>query len=91
MCPLKIHPHQGPSRKPIQAKISKDFTTALAAFQRISKVSAERQRTAVRKEQKRLGDMVEDAQVDYEDEHGGASEGRRSEQLQLLQQQHEHQ
>ncbi|KAH8088029.1 putative t-SNARE [Filobasidium floriforme] len=77
----------GPSRKPLQSKISKDFTTALTAFQRIQKVSAERQKTMVRKEQKKLGDMVEDAQVGYEDDYGGADSERDGLVLQQVQQQ----
>lgn len=75
----------------MQSKISKDFTTALTAFQRIQKVSAERQKTMVRKEQKKLGDMVEDAQVGYEDDHGGADSERDGLVLQQVQQQQQQQ
>jgi hypothetical protein len=82
---------KGPSRKPLQSKISKDFTTALAAFQRIQKVSAERQKTMVRKEQKKLGDMVDESQAEYEDDHGGADSERDGLVLQQVQQQQQQQ
>jgi hypothetical protein len=62
----------------------------LAAFQRIQKVSAERQKTMVRKEQKKLGDMVDESQAEYEDDHGGAeseSDGLVLQQVQQQQQQ----
>ena len=85
--PLRYPSSKGSSRKPLQTKISKDFTTALTGFQRIQKVSAERQKTMVRKEQKRLGDMVEDAQIGYEDDHGGGESERGGLALQQVQQQ----
>ena len=45
----------------------------------------------VRKEQKKLGDMVEDAQVGYEDDHGGADSERDGLVLQQVQQQQQQQ
>jgi hypothetical protein len=50
-----------PSRKPVQQKLSKDFTAALSAFQKVSKLSAEKQKIAV-ESQKRKVDEAHEAQ-----------------------------
>ena len=53
--------HQS-SRKPIQTKLSREFTTAISAFQRVQRLSAERQRTTVETQKRKVDKMVEDAE-----------------------------
>jgi hypothetical protein len=52
-----------PSRKPVQAKLSKDFTTALSAFQKVSRQSAEKQKIAVETQKRNV-----DAALELQDE-----------------------
>ncbi|KAK4686612.1 hypothetical protein P7C73_g3507, partial [Tremellales sp. Uapishka_1] len=60
------------TRKPIQTKLSKEFTTALTAFKRVSQLSAERQRSAVESQKRKVDRMVEDNEG--VDEPGGSLE-----------------
>ena len=46
-------------RKPVQTKLSKEFTTALTAFQRVQRLSAERQRTSVETQKRKVDQLVE--------------------------------
>ena len=47
------------SRKPVQSKLSREFTTALTAFQRVQRLSAERQRTSVETQKRKVDQLVE--------------------------------
>ncbi|RXK40581.1 syntaxin 7 [Tremella mesenterica] len=64
---LAAFPTGGPGqgqRKPIQTKLSKEFTVALTAFQKVQRASAERQRTSVETQKRQVDRMVEDAEHD---------------------------
>ncbi|EIW69616.1 hypothetical protein TREMEDRAFT_30655, partial [Tremella mesenterica DSM 1558] len=67
---LAAFPTGGPGqgqRKPIQTKLSKEFTVALTAFQKVQRASAERQRTSVESQKRQVDRMVEDADANSED------------------------
>lgn len=70
------------SRKPIQTKLSRDFTTAITAFQRVQRLSAEKQRSNVEVQKRRVDQMVEEAEGS-----GGVMEERGSVELERVQQQ----
>jgi syntaxin 7 len=70
------------SRKAIQTKTSRDFTTAITAFQRVQRLSAERQRSNVEVQKRRVDQMVEEAEGS-----GGVMEERGSVELERVQQQ----
>ncbi|KAK1924756.1 putative t-SNARE [Papiliotrema laurentii] len=55
-------PHAG--RKPVQAKLSKEFAAAVAAFQRVQRLSAEKQRTHIESQKRRVEELVEEDRVD---------------------------
>lgn len=48
-----------PSRTAAQAKLSKDFTAALSSFQKVSRLSAEKQKVAVATQKRRVDDAIE--------------------------------
>lgn len=48
------------SRKPVQTKLSREFTTAVASFQRVQRLSAEKQRSHVESQKRRVEELVED-------------------------------
>ncbi|KAL7422203.1 SNAP receptor [Cryptotrichosporon argae] len=61
---LASFPAGGPDqthRKPIQAKLGREFTAALQAFQRLQRLSAERQRTGVEVQKRRVDVLAESA------------------------------
>ncbi|GFZ46252.1 hypothetical protein JCM24511_04499 [Saitozyma sp. JCM 24511] len=54
------------ARKPVQTKLGREFTAALTAFQRVQRLSAERQRSNVEVQKRRVDQMVEDAEAPEE-------------------------
>lgn len=48
------------SRKPVQTKLSREFGSAISAFQRVQKLSAEKQRSYVENQKRRVEELVED-------------------------------
>ncbi|WVQ78196.1 hypothetical protein IAT38_000279 [Cryptococcus sp. DSM 104549] len=73
------------TRKPIQTKLSKEFTTSLAAFQKVQRLSAERQRTYVEKQKRNVDRLVEEAE-DAHDEPRGSVELEQVQRQQQVQQ-----
>lgn len=66
------------NRKPIQSKISKDFTAALTGFQKVQRLSAERQRHYVEDQKRAVHDAAvggplgdNDTYRDEDDDRGG--------------------
>ncbi|ODO03486.1 syntaxin 7 [Cryptococcus wingfieldii CBS 7118] len=73
------------SRKPIQSKLSKEFTNAITGFQKVQRLSAEKQRLYVENQKRRMDRMVEDG--DAHDEPRGSVELERVQVQQQVQQQ----
>ena len=48
------------ARKPVQTKLSREFTAAVSAFQRVQRLSAEKQRYHVESQKRRVEELVED-------------------------------
>jgi syntaxin 7 len=44
----------------VQTKLSKEFTTAVAAFQRVQRLSAEKQRSHVETQKRRVEELADD-------------------------------
>lgn len=44
----------------MQTKLSREFTTAVASFQRVQRLSAEKQRSHVESQKRRVEELVED-------------------------------
>lgn len=51
---------QHTSRKTVQTKLSKEFATAVAGFQRVQRLSAEKQRTHVENQKRQVDKMIEE-------------------------------
>jgi syntaxin 7 len=47
-------------RKAVQAKLSREFGSAISGFQRVQRLSAEKQRTSVETQKRRVEELVED-------------------------------
>ncbi|ORY32248.1 putative t-SNARE [Naematelia encephala] len=75
------------SRKPIQSKLSREFTSALSAFQRVQRLSAEKQRSNVESQKRRVDALIEDENGAVEEERGSVELDRvqRTEQQQVQQ------
>ncbi|ORX39771.1 putative t-SNARE [Kockovaella imperatae] len=84
---LAAFPAGGPhaARKPIQAKLAREFSTAIQSFQRAQKLSAEKQRHNVEDQKRRVDQLVEDESI--ADEPRGSVELGHVSQQQLQQQQ----
>lgn len=83
------------NRKPVQSKISKDFTAALTGFQKVQRLSAERQRHYVEDQKRAVHDAAvggplgdSDTYRDEDDDRGGllANEPLQQEQAQAVKQ-----
>ncbi|KAK6902810.1 hypothetical protein I203_108069 [Kwoniella mangroviensis CBS 8507] len=55
------------NRKPIQTKLSKEFGNAITSFQRVSRQSAERQRSFVESQKRRVDKLVEESEEAHEE------------------------
>ncbi|WWC69565.1 uncharacterized protein I206_103508 [Kwoniella pini CBS 10737] len=55
------------SRKPIQNKLSKEFGNAITSFQRVSRQSAERQRSFVESQKRRVDKLVEESEEAHDE------------------------
>ncbi|RSH91230.1 hypothetical protein EHS25_009529 [Saitozyma podzolica] len=75
------------ARKPVQTKLGREFTAALTAFQRVQRLSAERQRSNVEVQKRRVDQMVEDAEAP--EERGSVELERVAPQQQQQQQVHQ--
>ncbi|WWD15826.1 hypothetical protein CI109_100250 [Kwoniella shandongensis] len=58
------------SRKPIQTKLSKEFTNALTAFQKVQRLSAERQRSFVESQKRKVDRLVEESEESHDEPRG---------------------
>ncbi|WVN85213.1 uncharacterized protein L203_100358 [Cryptococcus depauperatus CBS 7841] len=61
-------------RKPIQVKLSKDFGDAISAFQRVQRLSAEKQKVYIEKQKRKVDRMVEEGEDSAHDEPRGSVE-----------------
>lgn len=51
------------ARKPVQTKLSKEFTNAVAAFQKVSRLSAEKQRSHVETQRRRVEELADEERL----------------------------
>ncbi|KIR96752.1 syntaxin 7 [Cryptococcus deuterogattii 2001/935-1] len=58
------------TRKPIQTKLSKEFTNAITAFQRVQKLSAEKQRLYVENQKRKVNKLVEESEEAHDEPRG---------------------
>ncbi|AAW41517.2 t-SNARE, putative [Cryptococcus deneoformans JEC21] len=72
------------TRKPIQTKLSKEFTNAITAFQRVQRLSAEKQRLYVENQKRKVDRLVEENEEAYDESRSSVE----LEQVQTQQQVH---
>ncbi|XAO24128.1 hypothetical protein I312_102918 [Cryptococcus bacillisporus CA1280] len=58
------------TRKPIQTKLSKEFANAITAFQRVQKLSAEKQRLYVENQKRKVDRLVEESEEAHDEPRG---------------------
>ncbi|KIR24955.1 syntaxin 7 [Cryptococcus deuterogattii 99/473] len=58
------------TRKPIQTKLSKEFANAITAFQRVQKLSAEKQRLYVENQKRKVNKLVEESEEAHDEPRG---------------------
>ncbi|KIR32348.1 syntaxin 7 [Cryptococcus deuterogattii MMRL2647] len=58
------------TRKPIQTKLSKEFANAITAFQRVQKLSAEKQRLYVENQKRKVNRLVEESEEAHDEPRG---------------------